>query len=314
MPASECTTTNMRAALPTNTAAATSEAGRAARWRTPLELTVLGAIWGGSFMLMRVAATDFGPFPLVEVRLALGALVLVPFLWRARAQFTPTLWLRVAGIACVNAVIPLVLFAWGAERAPAGIGAITNGMTVMFTALVAFLFYGERIGTARLVGLIAGFVGVAVLASGKTAGASVGPAALAGTIASLSYGCGLNLVRRYLTGYPPGAVAAAALASGAVLLAPLAIYSWPAHPIGAASWASALLLGVLCTGVAFVFYYRLIARVGASRTSTVTYLIPLFGVIWAWLLLGEPLTLTMAVAGALILAGVGLSQRREVKS
>lgn len=314
MPASECTTTNVRAALPTNTAAASSEAGRAARWRAPLELTVLGAIWGGSFMLMRVAATDFGPFPLVEVRLALGALVLVPFLWRARAQFTPTLWLRVAGIACVNAVIPLLLFAWGAERAPAGIGAITNGMTVMFTALVAFLFYGERIGTARLVGLIAGFVGVAVLASGKTAGASVGPAALAGTTASLCYGCGLNLVRRYLTGYPPGAVAAAALASGAVWLAPLAIYSWPAHPIGAASWASALLLGVLCTGIAFVFYYRLIARVGASRTSTVTYLIPLFGVIWAWLLLGEPLTLTMAVAGALILAGVGLSQRREVKS
>jgi drug/metabolite transporter (DMT)-like permease len=291
------------------TAPAAQEATRGARWRTPLELTVLGAIWGGSFLFMRVAAADFGPLPLVEARLGLGALILLPFLWQARAQFTPGLWLRIAGIAAINSVLPFALFAWGAERAPAGIGAITNAMTVMFTALVAFLFYGERIGPRRLIGLVGGLVGVAILASGKTGGTSVWPAALAGTAASLLYGFGINLVRHHLTAYPPGAVAAANLLSGAVLLAPVAIYSWPHHPIAAASWASAALLGVLCTGVAFVFYFRLIVRVGAPRTSTVTYLIPLFGVIWAWLLLGEPLTVSMALAGALILAGVALSQR-----
>src|SRR5262249_34355720 len=120
-----------------------------------------------------------------------------------------------------------------------------------------------------------------------------------------------NLVRQHLSGYPAGAVAAANLATGAVLLAPLAIYNWPAHPVTAGSWISAVLLGVLCTGIAFVFYYRLIARIGAPRTSTVTYLIPLFGAVWAWMLPGEPLTLTMALAGALILGGVGLSQKRE---
>ena len=104
-------------------------------------------------------------------------------------------------------------------------------------------------------------------------------------------------------------MAAANLLSGSILLAPLALYSWPRQPPGVHAWVSAVLLGVLCTGIAFVFYYRLIARIGAARTSTVTYLIPLFGVIWAWLLLGEPLTLTMAVAGLLILAGVALSQQ-----
>lgn len=285
----------------------------AERSRTTLELIALGAVWGGSFLFMRVAASDFGPFALVDVRLALGALILMPFLWRARAQFTPALWLRVAGIAAINSVLPFALFAWGAERAPAGIGAITNAMTVMFTALVAFLLYGERIGARRLVGLVAGFVGVAVLASGRTAGASIGLAAIAGTAASLCYGFGLNFVRHYLSGYPPAAVAAANLTAGAVLLAPFAIYTWPHHPIPLASWVSAVLLGTLCTGIAFVFYYRLIARIGAARTSTVTYLIPLFAVIWAWLLLDEPLTLTMALAGALILAGVGLSQQREAK-
>ena len=293
-------------ASPAGLAAGPAEA---VSWRTPLELTLLGAIWGASFMFMRVAVADFGPFPLVDVRLAFGALVLTPFLWRARAQFTWVLWLRIAGIALMNATIPLTLFAWAAERAPAGISAISNGTTVMFTALVAFVFFGERIGARRLTGLIIGFVGITILASGRTAGVSVAPAALAGTAASLCYGIGINLVRRYLRPYPPAAVAAAALTSGAVLLAPLALWNWPHHPLTATSWVSALLLGVLCTGFAFVLYYRLVARIGAPRTSTVTYLIPLFGVIWAWLLLGERVTLSMVLAGALILAGVGLSQQ-----
>jgi drug/metabolite transporter (DMT)-like permease len=308
MSASDLTAANAAQPLSTRRPAA-----EVAPWRTPLELTLLGAIWGASFMFMRVAAADFGPFPLVEMRLAFGALVLTPFLWRARAQFSGILYLRIAGIAMMNATVPLTLFAWAAERAPAGIGAISNGMTVMFTALVAFVFFGERIGARRLMGLSIGFVGVTILASGKTAGVSVAPAALAGTAASLCYGIGINLVRRYLTPYPPAAVAAAALTSGALLIAPLALWNWPHHPLPPVSWVSALLLGVLCTGFAFVLYYRLVARIGAARTSTVTYLIPLFGVIWAWLLLGEGVTLSMVLAGALILAGVGLSQQRDTK-
>jgi drug/metabolite transporter (DMT)-like permease len=286
----------------------------AGRWRTPVELTLLGAIWGGSFLFMRVAAADFGPVPLVEARLALGALVLLPFLWRSRAQFTLRVWPIIAGIALVNSVLPFVLFAWGAERAPAGIGAISNAMTVIFTTLVAFMFFGEQVSARRLAGLGGGFLGVAILASGKTAGASVGTAALAGTAASLCYGVGINLMKRHLSGFPPAAVAAANLLCGAVLLAPLAVYVAPAHSPPLASWASALLLGVLCTGAAFVLYYSLIQRIGGPRASTVTYLIPLFGVVWAWLILGEPVTLTMALAGLLILAGVALSQQRARKS
>jgi len=294
-------------------ASAATQPADTASWRTPVELTLLGAVWGGSFLFMRVAAADFGPFALVEVRLALGALILMPFLWQARARFTAAVWLRVAGIAAINSVLPFVLFAWGAERAPAGIGAITNAMTVMFAALVAFLFYGERIGPWRWIGLVAGFIGVTILASGHIAGASVGAAALAGTAAALCYGLGINFVRHYLSGFPAAAIAAANLGAGALLLLPFALYSWPQHPIPVTSWLSAVLLGVLCTGIAFVFYYRLIARIGAPRTATVTYLIPLFGVIWAWLLLGERVTLSMVLAGALILAGVAMSQQREPK-
>lgn len=309
MSSSELTT-----ARPASVAGA-AETAHTARWLTPVELTLLGAIWGGSFLFMRIAAADFGPFALVQMRLTLGALVLLPFLWKAREQFTqPRLWLHLAWISAVNSAIPFVLFAWGAERAPAGIGAITNSMAVMFVTLVAFIFYGERIGPRRAVGLLAGFVGVAVLASGKTAGGSVGPAALAGTTAAFLYGIGMNAIRAHLKGIPAGAVAAATLSIASLLLSPLAIYTWPTHAIPVMSWVSAILLGVLCTGTAYAIFYRLIHRIGAPRASTVTYLVPLFGVVWAWLFLGEPLTLTMAASAALILGGVALSQQRAAKA
>jgi drug/metabolite transporter (DMT)-like permease len=280
------------------------------RWLTPVELTALGAIWGASFLFMRVAAKDFGALALVEVRLALGALVLLPLLWRARAQFTTSHWLKLTGIAAINSAIPFALFAWAAQRAPAGVGAIANSTAVMFTALVAFVLYGERINTRRATGLLAGFVGVVVLASGRTAGESVWSAALAGTFAALLYGIGANLIRRHMAGLPAGAVAAATLVCASVLLAPFAIAHWPEKSLSAPVWASAILLGVLCTGVAYLIYYRLIYRIGAPRAATVTYLVPLFGVVWAWIVLGEPLTMTMAIAGALILGGVALNQQR----
>jgi drug/metabolite transporter (DMT)-like permease len=235
---------------------------------TPLELILLGAIWGASFLFMRIAATDFGPFALVEVRLALGALILTPFLWRQKSSFTRKSIVRLAGIGLINSAIPFVLFAWGAERAPAGIGAITNAMTVMF-------------------------------------------AALAGTAAAACYGIGVNLVRRYLAGVPASAVAAATLLCASLLVLPFAIETWPLHPLPEKAWLSAILLGLLCTGAAFVIYYRLIGRIGAPRAATVTYLVPLFSVLWSWAILGEGLTRRMAIAAGLILGGVALSQRRQ---
>jgi drug/metabolite transporter (DMT)-like permease len=258
---------------------------------------------------MRIAAGDFGPFALVEVRLSLGALVLLPFLWRSRSSFAPRVIWRLAGIGIINSAIPFVLFAWGAERAPAGIGAITNAMTVLFTALMAFVLYREPIGRQRMIGLLTGFLGVIVLAADKTGGGGVWPAALAGTLAALFYGVAVNLIRHYLAGVPASAVAAATLLSASVFVAPFALLSWPRHPIPLHSWVSALALGVICTGAAFVFYYRLINRIGGPRASTVTYLIPLFGVVWAWIVLGEQLTIRMAVAAICILGGVAVSQR-----
>jgi drug/metabolite transporter (DMT)-like permease len=278
-------------------------------WRTPLELTVLGAIWGCSFLFMRLAAGEFGAAALVEVRLALGALVLMPFLWKARALFPLRRWPLLALIGLINSAVPFLLFAWAAQRAPAAVGAICNAMTVLFAALIAFLFFGERIGTRRALALLVGFVGVVVLATGKAAGASLGGAVLAGASAALLYGVGVNLVRRHMQGLPPAASAAATLGSAALLLAPWAATHWPTHAVSTAAWASAGALGVVCTGLAFLLYYRLIQRVGAATASTVTYLVPLFGALFAWALLGEAVTGAMLVAGGLILGSVAVSQR-----
>src|SRR5271154_1397447 len=103
----------------------------AAHWLTPVEIIVLGAIWGASFLFMRVSAADFGTFALVEIRLALGALILLPFTWRARRQLALAGWWRLAGMGAINSALPFVLFAWGGQQGPAGIGAIANSMTVL---------------------------------------------------------------------------------------------------------------------------------------------------------------------------------------
>jgi drug/metabolite transporter (DMT)-like permease len=280
-------------------------------WLTPVELGLLGAIWGASFMFQRVAAPEFGALPLGELRLALGALVLLPFLWRERAQFPLGLWPKLALIGAINSAIPFALFAWAAQHAPAGIIAISNSLAVPFTALVAFLFWGERIGGRHAAALLAGFAGVVILAGAKTAGASTTLAVLAGTAAAFLYGVGVNLVKRHLAGLPPIALAAATLGCAALLLLPFALREWPAaDTISLASWGSAIALGVICSGIAYALYYRLIQRIGGNRAVTVTYLVPLFAVLWAWGLLGETPTWPMLAAGALILGSVALTQRK----
>ena len=280
-------------------------------WRITAELVALGAIWGGSFLFMRVAVTDFGPFPMVATRLLFGSLILLPLLLRARKTIRLSHLWKMLVLGALSAAIPFTLFAWGAERAPAGIGAIANSMTVLFAALVAFVGFGEKIGTRKAIALVAGFIGVVILASGRTAGENVAPAALAGAAASFCYGLAANLIKKYLADIAPTAVAAGCLLGATILMAPLAVFTWPDAPIPAKSWMAVIALGVLCTGLAYAFYFRLIQRIGAPRAATSTYLVPLFGVAWAWLFLGEALTPTMAVAGAIILGSVLFSQKSK---
>jgi drug/metabolite transporter (DMT)-like permease len=295
----------------TLTACATeaSEASIHRAWLPPLDLICLAAIWGASYLFMRLAAKDIGSLAMVEIRSALGSLILLPYLWRSRALFPARLWPQLALIGTINSAIPFLLFAWAAHSAPAGIGAITSAMTVMFAALVGHVFYREAISRRHAAAMLAGFAGVVLLANSKVAGAHIAWAVAAGVTASLLYGIGLHLVRQRLGGLPPAAVASATLGMSALFALPFAIAQWPQARISFTSWAAAAMLGIVCTGIAYVLYYRLVARIGPRRTSTVTYLIPVFGTGWGWWLLGEPLTLAMGLAGILILGGIAMIQR-----
>lgn len=281
-------------------------------WRTPLELVVAAALSGSSFLFLRIAAPVFGPAPVIDLRLAIGALLLTPFLWRSRLQLAAAGWWKIVSIGALNILVPLLLFAWSSERAPAGINAIVFSMSVPFTALTAFLFFGERMGGRRVAGMLSGLVGVVVLAGGNVLGAGTGAAVAAGTLATLFYGAGANLVRRQFRDIPATALVAALLASNALLLVPLAIWTWPSTPIPMEAWSSVVALGALGTSVVYVLYFRLIQRIGAPSAATIAYLAPVFGVLWAWLALGEALTAGMAAGGALILGGMLYGQRKSM--
>lgn len=283
----------------------------------PRDLTdflLLAALWGASFLFMRMAAPAFGPFALVEVRVAIAAAFLLPLLaWRGglaslRAR-APTLAL----VGVLNSAIPFVLFTYSTLTITAGFASILNATVPMWAALVAWLWVRERIRAAQWLGLAIGLAGVVLLVWGRIdlrPGGSQWSTTLAiaaALLASLSYGVAANYTKRRLAGVNTLAVATGGQIAAALALAPFALATWPAAPIGARDWAAAIALGVACTGLAYILYFRLIDRVGAMRAASVTFLIPLFGVVWGAVFLSEAITLQMAAGGAVILIGTALA-------
>ncbi|HRO59646.1 MAG TPA: DMT family transporter [Burkholderiaceae bacterium] len=280
------------------------------RARDLSDLLLLAALWGASFLFMRVAVPQFGPVPLMGLRTGIGAAVLLPFLFSGgRAgdliEYAP----RIAVVGLINSALPFVLFAYATLHLSAGFAAVLNATAPFWTAIVALAWFGERLGTWRMLGLLVGFAGVLVLVWGRLSFA-VGGAGLpivAALMATLCYGLAANYTRRYMQ--PVGALASAAgsqLAAFLILL-PFMVAGWPSMAPDAAAWGCALLLGMLSTGLAYVLFFRLIARIGPSRAITVTFLIPVFGMFWGALFLGEQVGAKMLVGAATILAGTALT-------
>lgn len=276
------------------------------RWQDWAQICFLGLIWGGGFLLMRIAAPQLGSYPLVGLRLGLGALVTFPLFWQSRRQFTLQRLPMILFIGVINSALPFLLLAWASEHAPAAIGAMTNATTVLFTAIVAVLFFHEKMGIRRIFAVGIGFVGAVVLSMGKADGLSFGPSALAGIGASLCYGIGYNMVKSYMADLPASALSVAAMSCSALIVAPMAWYHWPTQTISFRVWCSVAILGAVCTGFAYCVYYRLIQRIGPSRACVVTYLVPVFGSVMAWLILGEAMTWLMVLAEGLILGSVSV--------
>ena len=278
--------------------------------RDMVDLLVLGAIWGASFLFMRVAAPEFGAVPLIAARVGIAAIFLIPVLARQTGQrplYEHAAKLTVLG--AINSAVPFSLFAYAVLSVTAGFASVLNSTAPLFGALVAFVWLRDRPGPARIAGLIIGFTGVLALVWGRVsvAGGGGGLAVVAGLTASVLYGISANYVKKRLGGVDSLVVATGSLIAATLLLIPLAILYWPETSPSARSWISAVLLAVICTGVAYILYFRLLSRVGPSKTLAVTYLIPAFGVLWGHFLLREAITPSMVVGCTVILIGTTLA-------
>ena len=275
-----------------------------------IDLTLLAALWGASFLFMRIAAPAFGPFALAEVRVAIAAAILLALLARnGGAAELRRHAARFLLLGAVNTAIPFSLFSYAALSVTAGLASILNATAPLFAGLVAWIWLRERLTPLQWLGMGIGLAGVAWLSASKS-GFSLGGDALAlgaGVLASFSYGVSASVVKRWFTNVPSLAVAAGSQTAAAALLLPFAVASWPPVAIGPGDWAAAVALGVLCTGVAYLLYFRLIANVGPATAMTVTFLIPAFAILWGALFLGEAVTATMLAGCAVILAGTALA-------
>jgi len=282
--------------------------------RDLVDLMLLAALWGGSFMFMRVAAPEFGPVALALVRVAVAAVFLLSALaWLGRLGGLRARAVPLAVVGTINSALPFVLFAYATLTLTAGAAAVMNATTPMWGALIAWLWLREPLGAARAAGLAVGFAGVVLLAgggAGACTGAKAGTqaaATAAALAAAASYGVAASYARRRLADADPLLIAAGSQVAATLVLAPLAALFWPPQPMSGFAWASAVVMGVASTGWAYVLYFRLIGRVGPARAMTVTYLVPLFAVLWGALLLGERPTAAMLAGGLVVLAGTAIA-------
>jgi drug/metabolite transporter (DMT)-like permease len=280
------------------------------RSRDFTDLVLLAALWGGSFLFTRMAVPAFGPFALAEIRVAIAALMLLPLLaWRSGIAELSARPAQFVLLGAINTALPFALFAYAALSITAGMASILNATVPLFGALVARVWLRDRLLPLQWLGLVVGMAGVWWL-SANQASFSVGGsnwAIAAGLAASLSYAVSASLVKRRFSGVPSLAVAAGSQLTAALLLAPFAFAYWPLEPISTGDWAAAIALGVLCTGLAYLLYFRLIERAGPARALTVTYLIPGFAMLWGALFLDERITPAMLAGCAVILIGTALA-------
>lgn len=277
-----------------------------------LRLVALAAIWGASFIFTRVVAPSLGAIWTAELRVLLGGAALLA--WFRLAGFDAGLsrhWRYYLAVGTVNSAIPFALYAYAAIHVQASLLAIVNATSPMFGMLFGALFGTERVTARKLAGLALGAAGVALVAQpgGLQPGAAFYAPMAAALGACAGYGLTGVLVRRWGQGVPARGVAAGQQLAAAAVLAPLLLVAPLPGPPSALVAGNVLAVSLLASAIAFLIYFRLIADVGATRALTVTFLIPVFGVLWGWLFLGEALPAGMLGGGILIVAGTVLVTR-----
>jgi drug/metabolite transporter (DMT)-like permease len=275
-----------------------------------LRFLLLAAIWGSSYLFMRVAAPAFGPLPLVLLRIIGATAVFMP--WLVRAPIRPLLRghaARLFILGALNSAIPFSLLAFSMLRLQAGFAAILGATVPMFAVVIDALWWRHRLPRQRLLGLALGLGGVTLLSWNELDFRSGGSgwAVLATLGASACYATAAHFGKHQFAGKPIMLPAAGSVLASAVMILPGGIWLWPAQSPALHDWLAAATLAILCTAAAYLLYYKLLVRASATALTAVTFLIPVFGVLWGALFLHESITLNIAAGMGVTLLGTAFT-------
>jgi drug/metabolite transporter (DMT)-like permease len=280
-----------------------------------IDFVVLAAIWGASFLFMRLAVVEFGVVGTAALRVLIATAFLAPLmLAKGHGAVFRREWWKVCLVGVLSSALPFMLFSFALLSITTGLSAILNATVPLFGALVAWWWLNDRPTGSRVLGLVIGFAGVAALAWDKAsfkpdAVSGIAPAwaVLACLMATVCYAIAASATKRYLSGLPPLVTATGSQLGATLLLLLPALVLRPEHMPGTRAWLALAVLGVLCTGVAYILYFRLIEQAGPARALAVTFAIPVFAILYGALFLGEQVTAWMLVWGAVVLLGTALS-------
>lgn len=278
-------------------------------------LTALAALWGGSFVFMRYAVPALGPAPLAFARTAIAALALLAFAitqFSFRQRDLPLLrarWRGLAVVGLVNSALPFVLFCFAEQTIAASTAAILNATSPFFGAMASAIWLGEPLTARKVSGMALGLAGVVALVGWQPEplDSATALAIAACLAAALCYGLAGVYTKRRMQGVSSNALACGSQLSAAIVLVSVLPFTSVPGPVTGWVIANVVALAVASTAIAYRIYFRLIADIGPSRALTVTFLIPLFGVLWGFLFLGEAIGPNMLVGGVLIVAGTALA-------
>ncbi len=275
-------------------------------------LLTLAALWGGSFAFMRVAVAALGPLWLAASRVTLAFLALYALaLARRDVPALRAHWRDYLTIGIINTALPFALFSFAAQHVTASTAAILNATSPFFATIIAALWLKDRVTPAKIIGMILGMVGVVLLVGWQPEPMSNDKliAVSACLVAALSYGVASVFAKARLTGLPSFAIALYSQMTAMIVLAPALPFVPPPGSITPLVAANVLALAIASTAIAYMLYFKLIATIGPARALTVTFLIPLFGVLWGFLFLDEKIGANTLAACALIVCGTWLAVR-----
>jgi drug/metabolite transporter (DMT)-like permease len=278
------------------------------------EFVLLAAIWGASFLFMRIGTVEFGVWATAGLRVLIATLFLLPILLiRGHSQSLQEHWKLVLLVGLTNSAIPFVCFSFALQSITVGLSSLLNATVPLFGAVIAWVWLSDRPSGSRMLGLAIGFLGVAMLAWDKASfkpdasGLSSGWGVLACLFACICYGISASFTKKFLVGLPSLVSSTGSQLGAALALLPLTIFYWPSQAVSMKAWGAVITLGVVCTGFAYILFFRLIERAGPAKALSVTFAIPVFAVLYGVILLGETVTPWMVGCGLVIVLGTTLS-------